>query len=373
MDIINFAIHAVFWMLGFLFLFRIPRCQTGNPHSGSYPSFSIIIPACNEAKRLPILLASLQGQSLTPGEIIVVVNQSQDNTLDIAKNAGVVAIQSEPLHEGWMGKPWACYQGAKAAHGELLIFLDADTFLEKDGLEKILGEYLENGGAVSIQPYHRMKRPYEQFSAFFNLIEMAAMGAFTITGKHAKPIGLFGPCIAVSREIYFEIGGHQRVKNEIVEDIGLGEGLKSRSIPINCYGGKSTISFRMYPNGIRELISGWSKNLATGASKTHLAILLAIIAWIGGGIGCLVYLVEAIMNMNAVLVVSWIALYALYAIQINWMLNRIGAFRPYTTVFYFVFLLFFLGIFMYSLFVIYFKKSVVWRGNKISLKNRRSS
>jgi len=372
MDIIHFAIHAVFWTLGFLFLFLIPRCRSGKIETSSYPSVSIIIPARNEEKRLPILFASLREQSFTPDEIIVVVNQSQDRTMDIAEKEGAKTIQSEPLRSGWMGKPWACYQGAKAARGEILIFLDADTFLEREGLKYILNEFLRMDGPISIQPYHKTERLYEQFSAFFNLLAVAAMGAFTIAGRHAKPIGLFGPCIIMRRESYFEKGGHKRVRGEIVEDLALGEDFKHRKMHIYCYGGKGTISFRMYPNGIRELIDGWSKGFAIGASKTPLLMLLAIIAWIGGGIGSVIYLIKAIVNMNAFLIFSWASLYTLYAIQIYWMMFRVGTFKFYTALFYFVFLLFFVGVFLRSFFLVFIKKSVIWKGSAVSLKNRRS-
>ena len=370
MDIINFAIHAVFWVLGFLFLFRITRCGSGVTENSHYPSISIIVPARNEEKTLPILLASLKDQSLTPDEIIIVVNQSEDRTMDIAEEADAITIQSEPPPAGWVGKPWACYQGAIAAKGEILIFLDADTFLEKDGLKKILNEYLKKAGVLSIQPYHKTKRLYEQFSLFFNLIGMAAMGAFTIIGRHTRPIGLFGPCLVMRRGYYFDKDGHREVRSEIVDDLALGEGLKRRRIPIYCYGGKGTISFRMYPNGMRELIDGWSKNFAIGASKTPLPMLLAIIAWIGGGIGSPIYLIESISNMNTSLIFAWASLYMLYAIQIYWMIFRVGTFKFYTALFYLVPLLFFVSIFIRSFFMVFIKKSVTWKGSTFNLKDR---
>jgi len=369
MDIINFAIHAVFWPLAFIFLFRIPRCRSNKMGNSSYPSVSVIIPARNEEKVLPVLFTSLRDQSFTPDEIIVVVNQSRDKTRDIAEKEGAHTIPSAPLPAGWLGKPWACYQGAKAARGEILIFLDADAFFEKDGLKKLLDESLRKDGIISIQPYHKTKKLYEQFSAFFNLIEMAAMGAFTIAGRHASPIGLFGPCIIMRRETYFNKGGHREVSGEIVEDLVLGESFKRGAVPIYCYGGKGTVSFRMYSNGIKELIDGWSKNFALGAAKTPLPMRLAIIAWIGGGIGSVIYLTEAILNMNTFLIISWASLYVGYAIQIYWMTLRLGTFRFYTALFYPVFLLFFIGVFLRSFFFVFIKKKVMWKGSTISLKN----
>jgi len=49
---------------------------------------------------------------------------------------------------GWTGKTWACYQGARKATGEVLVFLDADTFIEEDGLDTILSNYIENDGVL---------------------------------------------------------------------------------------------------------------------------------------------------------------------------------------------------------------------------------
>ncbi len=370
MDITDLIIQTVFWFLGFLFLLRIPRCKESSGETQSYPSVSIIIPARNEEKSLPILLASLRDQSYRADEIIVVVGQSEDRTKEIAEREGVRTIQSEPLPKGWVGKPWACYQGAQVARGEILIFLDSDTFLEKDGLKKVVETCMERDGIVSIQPYHKTKRLYEQLSAFFNIIMMGAMGTFTVMGNRIKPIGLFGPCVVMRKKYYFESGGHREVRSEVVEDLALGERFKRQKVPIHCYGGKKTISFRMYPNGMGELIDGWSKGFATGAIKTYIPILFAIIAWIGGGISATRYFIEALFNTNGLSILISASAYLCYAAQIYWMLFRVGTFKFYTALFYPVSLLFFLTVFLRSVFLIFIRRKVRWKGVTISLKDK---
>ena len=370
MDVTSLVIQTVFWVLGFVFLFRIPKCMSRKPVTNTYPSVSIVIPARNEEKKLPILLSSLKGQCLTPDEVIVVDDRSEDKTREVAEKAGTRVIQSKPLPEGWTGKTWACYQGAKEAKGEILIFLDADTFIEKDGLKKIMDTYMRKGSVISIQPYHKTRKLYEQFSAFFNVVIMGAMGVFTMVGNFVKPIGLFGPCIVMKRECYFESGGHRVVKGEVIEDIALGGIFRKQNIPIYCYSGKGTISFRMYANGIGELLSGWSKGLAMGAVKTPLPLLLAIIAWIGGSIGTTRYLIQALFNMNAISILLWTSLYLCYVVQIYWMMFRVGTFKFYTALFYPLPLLFYLAIFLRSFFFIVIKKSVRWKGRTLSLKDR---
>jgi 4,4'-diaponeurosporenoate glycosyltransferase len=370
MDYSDLIIQTVFWFLGFLFLFRIPRCKGSIGEVKSYPSISVIIPARNEEKSLPILLASLKDQVFNPDEIIVVVSPSEDKTLEIAEQNDVKVIPSEPLPEGWVGKPWACYQGAQVAKGDILVFLDADTRLERNGIKSILDTHFTRGGVTSIQPYHTTKKLYEQLSAFFNIIMMGAMGTCTVFGNLIKPLGLFGPCIVMRREYYLKFGGHEEVKGEVVEDLAIGNRLKKQKIPIHCYGGKNTISFRMYPNGIKELIDGWSKGFATGAVKTYIPILIAIIAWVGGGISATIYSIEAIFSMNTTLILVSTAAYLGFVIQIYWMLFRIGTFKFYTALFYPICLLFFLLLFLYSIFVIFIRKTVRWKGATISLKDK---
>ncbi len=371
MNVAYFIVHAVFWSFGFLFLFRIRRCaRNRNRAIESYPRVSVIIPARNEENSLPVLLASLRDQDFVPNEIIVVVGQSEDRTRQVAHREGVIVVDSEPLPEGWIGKPWACYQGARLAKGEVLIFLDADTCLEQGGLRSIVDAYLEREGVVSVQPYHRTGRLYEQLSAFFNVIMLGAMGAFTIMGRRLRPIGLFGPCVVVSRQSYLASGGHVTVKGEVVEDLALGEKFREHQLPVSCYGGKDTISFRMYPNGIRELVDGWSKGFAIGAGKTCVPLLLAAVAWIGSGISAAVWSIEAISNMRSVAIMAWPLAYLACVIQLQWMFFRVGTFRFYTALLYPVTLLFFIGVFFRSVFLVHVRRSVTWKGRAIDLRGK---
>jgi hypothetical protein len=137
-----------------------------------------------------------------------------------------------------------------------LVFLDADTSMQPDGLLKIMGAYTEKKGIVSVQPYHTMKKTYEELSAIFNIIVMAGLNAFTILGEKVKPSGVFGPCLVIGKDDYFTFGGHKKVKATVLEDIAIGQLYKKEDFVIRCYGGKGTISFRMYPHGIAQLIEG---------------------------------------------------------------------------------------------------------------------
>ena len=366
----DFIVNLVFWLLGFFFLFRISSCRVSVNRNTRNPSVSIIIPARNEEHTLPNLLNSLSGQLSSEDKVIVVDDHSEDRTKEIAEKSGVKVLESMPIPEGWLGKTWACYQGARIASGEILIFLDADTALEKDGLKNIIETYIEKDGVLSIQPYHKMRNLYEQLSAFFNIIMMAGSGAFTVLGSRIKPIGLFGQVVVMKRRYYFDSGGHDKVKGELLEDLAFGSELQKKGVDIHCLGGKSTISFRMYPNGIKELIKGWSKGFALGAAKTSLPLLILIVAWIAGSIGTTRSLIEVIVATNNVQIALFGSLYVLYAAQIYWMLVRIGNFKFYTALFYPIPMSFFVVVFTYSFVRIFLVRSVKWKGREIDLRHK---
>lgn len=94
---------------------------------------SVVIPARNEAVNIENCLSSIAASTYPDFEIIVVDDRSGDETVALARSvpAGnpsrIVVIDGEELPEGWLGKPWACWQGARVSDGEFLLFTDADT------------------------------------------------------------------------------------------------------------------------------------------------------------------------------------------------------------------------------------------------------
>ena len=109
----------------------------------SLPDYSIIIPAFNEAAYLNGTLASVKDAQSSlahrTGEVIVVDNNSTDNTAQIAKSFGATVV-FEPINQ--ISRARNC--GARAAKGKYLIFLDADTILSQQLLGKTL-ELLDSG------------------------------------------------------------------------------------------------------------------------------------------------------------------------------------------------------------------------------------
>jgi 4,4'-diaponeurosporenoate glycosyltransferase len=328
----------------------------------------VIIPARNEEQTLPILLASLKEQEPALYEVVVVNDHSQDDTARIAFEYGATVLESAPLPKGWLGKPWACWQGARQAHGELFVFLDADTCIEAGGLKKILSSYLAHGGLLSIWPYHRMRRLYERLSALFNIIIMASMGSFSIRNKKARSLGAFGPCVVCSRTDYFTVGGHEAVKGAILEDVALGQQFDRAGFKLHNYGGRGAISFRMYPAGIGSLITGFTKGMASGAQTADPRILIPIVCWVAGGFVVSFWLLVLLVTSNLQAAAPWTVLHLLYILQIYWILSRMGNYGVYTAFLYPLPFLFFAAVFVVSLLRTFFLREVSWKGRKIDIE-----
>jgi glycosyltransferase involved in cell wall biosynthesis len=103
----------------------------------------VVVPTLNEEGYLPTLLDSLAAQTLAPHEIMVADADSVDGTADLARAAGCRVVPGG--HPG-VGRN----EGARAATGDWLLFLDADVRLPEDALETAFREMEAEGwGAAS--------------------------------------------------------------------------------------------------------------------------------------------------------------------------------------------------------------------------------
>jgi 4,4'-diaponeurosporenoate glycosyltransferase len=342
--LILLLVAVALWSAGFLLLSRLRPCARAGA-TGSPLSVSVIIPARNEEHNLPTLLRSLASQAVKPREILVIDDGSTDRTAEVARQLGARVIASKPLPDGWRGKTWACEQGSQAATGDLLLFMDADTWFEADGLARILSEYA--GGACCVGPYHAVRKPYEQLSLFFNINMVAG----------TVPRGLFGQMLLVDRESYRRVGGHQKVRGRILENFWLAGEFRAAGISVRSVAGRGVFSFRMYPNGLRELVEGWTKGFASGAGQTPRGTMFLIVMWMIG------LMLPPLCGLETGDWLKWGPLYLLCAAQVGWIGRQVGAFRWFSALLYPVPLIFFFVVFFWS--VLHSGRTVIWKGREI--------
>lgn len=262
---------------GYLLIRRVPTCPRSENLDG--PSVSIIIPARNEERNLPRLLHSIADAGTPPNQVVVVDDGSSDKTAAVAAQLGacVVACAAKPAQ--WTGKSWACFQGARHATGDLLLFLDADTFLLPGGLDRIMSCWLRRSDpqlVVSILPFHAMNAAYEQMSLIFNVLMAAGAGGFSPLADSQ----LFGQSLLISRSMYFLAGGHAAVPGVVLENLRWAAKLRDCGARIECFGGKAALHMRMFPEGLRQMSESWAKGFTQGALDSSPFVLAASIVWI---------------------------------------------------------------------------------------------
>ena len=290
-------------------------------------------------------------------------DQSKDGTSDIARSFGAQVLTSKPLPKGWFGKPWACYQGAQSAKGDIFIFLDADTRLKKNGLAKIMSTFLRDKTPLSIQPYHRVSRFYEQFSVFFNLIVMMTTGLFTPFKNKLKSQSFFGPCQVIQRDDYWKIDGHASAKNAILEDIVIGRSLQEKTgKTIRAISGKGSIEFRMYDEGLSHVIEGWSKNFATGSALIKPWMMIAVSMWLTG------IFIQIFSGVAPFMWDGYVYLYGyvFVGVMLTYLARKVGSFSYTMIVLYPLYIFFFVYVFIQSS-RSKKRKKVSWKGRELDL------
>ncbi len=170
--------------------------------------YSIIIPAFNEEAFLPQTLLSLKtAMPLVPreGEVIVVDNNSTDQTAVIARQYG-----AQVVFEKYNQISRARNTGARHAHGQFLIFLDADTTLSHQLLTRALDNVSKRdccGGGSTIRGDISLKPAFQLGLDLWNWFSVKfkyAAGSFIYCRRDGfECVGGFNEKVYAGEEIWF--------------------------------------------------------------------------------------------------------------------------------------------------------------------------
>ena len=239
------------------------------PSDRTLPSLSIIVPARNEAENLSHLLPSLVTMSY-PGEVevIVVDDNSTDDTAAVARYWGARVVRLEGLPPGWYGKPHACHQGATVARGDWLLFTDADTIHAPDGPARAVAcavaQQLDGLSLFLDQECRDLVQRLALSTAF--------AGLFAALPRHATLLN--GQYVLLRRDVYEMSGGFSAVRGEMLEDVALGHRLRSQGYRVPLMHGYDAARVRMYRSttqmwhGLTRLGSGSLRWTGLGALRT---------------------------------------------------------------------------------------------------------
>jgi chlorobactene glucosyltransferase len=274
-------VNVVAWLLAspwiVVLVVIVYRFTTRRPNLRDYepqktgPLVSIIIPARDEARNIARCVKAVLATAYAPIEVIVVDDRSSDDTAEIVEPATggrLKLVRGEELPRGWFGKQWAIVQGYRVATGDLLLFTDADTKHEPELLPRAVRALeAERVDLFSVIPRQEMKTFWEKLiqpHVFFAL--HARIGDLRRVNRTRVEWNAIanGQFILTPRAAYEAIGTHEAVKSTVADDLMLAQAYVRAGKDIFLAHAPEFMATRMY-GSLREIIEGWSKNLALGA------------------------------------------------------------------------------------------------------------
>jgi len=234
----------------------------------------IIVPARNEQDSIGRCLESLVSQQGLDFAITVVDDGSTDRTRAIVESfSSVTVISSSEPAAGVTGKCNALISAvahitgkdaaAKNAHGDWLLFTDADTFHYPGSLAAAVAEAEARGvDLLSYSPEQEAVTWSER--TLMPVVFAELMGSYPPerTNDPADPaVAANGQYILVRRSVYEALGGHAAVAGCVIEDVELARLFKSTGHKIWFRQGAGLVRTRMY-RSFSAMVEGWTKNLA---------------------------------------------------------------------------------------------------------------
>jgi len=320
------------WILALLVILyryatRRPQLRDYPPATaGGGPLISVIIPARNEARNIERCARSILAATYPSIEVIVVDDRSTDGTGELVERlgGGVRLVRGAELPAGWFGKQWALVQGYRVARGELLLFADADTKQEPELIARaVTALTTERVDLFSVIPRQEMGTFWERLiQPHVFLALQARVGDLRRLNRTRIPWNAIanGQFILVTRSSYEAIGTHEAVKNSVADDVMLAQTYVTAGRDIFLAHALHDMRTRMY-GSLREIVAGWSKNLALGAplmappvrwirALLPYVMWMPALLWVGPPVLWAAYGWDFAAIATVASLVTWIRIYA---------------------------------------------------------------
>jgi len=286
------ALVGLTWSLRHL---TISRAQKHNrrltaashpPFGADAPRLSVLVAAKDEAATIATCVRTLADQDYPNYEIIVIDDRSTDGTAGIIDALAeefpdkVRALHVAHLPEGWFGKNNAMRTGVAAADGEWFCFVDADCRqTSRSTLTAALREALERkADFLSVLPVLETRSFWERLiQPVCAAILVIWFNPEKVNDPKSKAAYANGAFMLMSRAHYVAIGGHERVRTELNEDMHMARITKECGRRLFVVENDGLYLTRMYAS-FAETWRGWSR-IFYGVFKTfrRLAATLGLL------------------------------------------------------------------------------------------------
>ena len=221
----------------------------------------------------------------------------------------------------------------------MLLFTDADTRHDDGLLGYAVGAMRARGAdLVSVMPHQLMVTFWERviLPQIFTILALKYFDLERISRtRNARNVIANGQFILVTRAAYEEAGGHEALRNDVVEDQRLAQRMVENGRAIFIAHAHDVMETRMY-RSLDGIVEGWSKNLARGSRRAAprllaplvpwlIALFLAV-AWIAPPVTLLVSLFTAFggpaygwsLTATAISLVFWLVMHAWHRVPLHY-------------------------------------------------------
>ncbi|MEM4366784.1 MAG: glycosyltransferase [Candidatus Anstonellales archaeon] len=240
---LSLYILVVFIMLLFAYENELFR---SNRKTKWRPLVSVVIPAYNEENNIRRCIESLLNANYPRNkiEIIVVDDGSKDRTAEIASSYKGVIVLKKPNS----GKADSLNYGIKHAKGEIIATLDADSYITKDAILKMLPLFSKDAKAVTaavlVDNPKNLIEQLQEVEYVFTIFSRKVLEA--IDAIHVTP----GPFSMFRREVFEQIGGFDR--NNILEDQEIAMRMQKYNLKIRA--STDAVVYTKVPENMEQLL-----------------------------------------------------------------------------------------------------------------------
>ena len=246
------------------------------------PMISVVVAAKDEEANIEACITSLLNQDYPNFEIIAVDDRSDDATpailrrLEEGANGRLRVVTVQALREGWFGKNNAMREGVAVTRGEWFLFTDADCrFTAKNALSvTMLEAQAHDSGFLSVVPILETPTAWERIvQPVCALVLILWFVPEKVNNPEKKAAYANGAFMLMSRRCYDAIGGHERVRTELNEDIRMARYAKRGGLNLRVTENDDLYVTRMYDNP-RVAFHGWSR-IFFGSLQTMRRLLIS--------------------------------------------------------------------------------------------------
>jgi len=183
---------------------------------------TIIVPAYNAERFLPLCLGAIRDQSRPPDELIVVDDRSTDGTVEIAESFGARVLRMERQ----TGPGGARNRAVREATGDVVLFVDSDVVLHPDSVEITMRAFERHPDVAAVFGSYDDNPAESNFLSQYKNLHHAY-----VHQQGSADAGTFwAGCGAIRRDVFLEMGGFdlERYPRPSIEDIELGYRLRAR-------------------------------------------------------------------------------------------------------------------------------------------------